>query len=135
MSYTKRNCLYALNSILALFCGLFIYLTISEDTLVSHAMVSLRSLMPIIDYPAAIRNFAADFLWAYSMFFCFRLTLGDDLSGKYNIFVLLLTAIVAVTIECLQLTKAFPGTFDFLDIVIELVAAVAALLISNMIAY
>jgi hypothetical protein len=133
MSYTKRNCLYALNSILALFCGLFIYLTKREDTLAAHLLSSLRSLMPVIDYPAPIRNFAADFLWTYSMFFCLRLTLGDDLCGKYNSFVFLLTAIVAVVIECLQLTKVFPGTFDFLDIVIELVAAVAALLISNMI--
>ncbi len=108
-------------------------MTKREDTLAAHLLSSLRSLMPVIDYPAPIRNFAADFLWTYSMFFCLRLTLGDDLCGKYNSFVFLLTAIVAVVIECLQLTKVFPGTFDFLDIVIELVAAVAALLISNMI--
>ncbi|SEA17467.1 hypothetical protein SAMN05216349_10622 [Oribacterium sp. KHPX15] len=133
MSYTKKTYLYALNSILPLFCGLFIYLTKRDDTLVAHLLSSLRSLMPVIDYPAPIHNFAADFLWTYSMFFCLRLTLGDDLCGKYNSFVFLLTAIVAVVIECLQLTKVFPGTFDFLDIVIELVAAVAALLISNMI--
>lgn len=133
MSYTKKTYLYALNSILPLFCGLFIYLTKRDDTLVAHLLSSLRSLMPVIDYPAPIRNFAADFLWTYSMFFCLRLTLGDDLCGKYNSFVFLLTAIVAVVIECLQLTKVFPGTFDFLDIVIELVAAVAALLTSNMI--
>ena len=131
MSYTKRNCLYALNSILALFCGLFIYLTKREDTLVAHLLSSLRSLMPVIDYPAAIRNFAADFLWTYSMFFCLRLTLGDDLCGKYNCFVFLLTAIVAVVIECLQLTNIFPGTFDLLDIAAELSAAAAAFVISN----
>ncbi len=131
MSYTKKNCIYALNSILPLFCGLFVYLTIREDTLVSHSMAFLRSLMPIIDYPTAIHNFAADFLWTYSMFFCLRLTLGDVMCGKYNIFVLLLTAIVSVTMECLQLTKVFPGTFDLLDIVAELSAAAAAFIISN----
>ena len=133
MSHTKKNHLYALNSIIPLLCGLFIYMTIKEDTLISHWLSSFRSLMPIIDYPLMIRNFAADFLWTYSMFFCLRLTLGDGLSGKYNIIVLLLTAAVAVIIECLQLTNVFSGTFDMLDIVIESGAAVCALFVSNMI--
>ena len=133
MSHTKKNHLYALNSIIPLLCGLFIYMTIKEDTLISHWLSSLRPLMPIIDYPLMIRNFAADFLWAYSMFFCLRLTLGDGLSGRYNIIVLLLTAAVAVIIECLQLTYVFSGTFDMLDIVTEISAAVCALFVSNMI--
>jgi len=133
MSHIKKNYLYALNSIIPLFCGLFIYMTIKEETLISHSLSSLRSLMPIIDYPLMIRNFAADFLWTYSLFFCLKLTLGDELSGKYNVIVLLLTAIVAVIIECLQLTDIFSGTFDLLDIVTESAAAVCALLISNMI--
>ncbi|MBQ2658726.1 MAG: hypothetical protein IJF87_09180 [Erysipelotrichaceae bacterium] len=133
MSDTKKNYLYALNSILPLFCGLFIYMTIKEDTFISYALSSLRSLMPVIDYPVIIRNFAADFLWTYSMFFCLRITLGDELSGKYNIIVLLLTAFVSVIIECLQLTNVFPGTFDIWDIVTELSAAICALFISNMI--
>ena len=133
MSDTKKNYLYILHSVIPLFCGLFIYLTIKEDTFISYALSSLRSLMPVIDYPTIIRNFAADFLWTYSLFFCLRLTLGDDLCGKYNIIVLLLTAVVAVVIECLQLTNVFPGTFDLLDIFTELTAAFCALFISNMI--
>ena len=133
MAYTKKNHLYALNSIVPLLCGLFIYMTIKEDTLISHLLSSLRSLLPVIHYPTIIRNFAADFLWTYSMFFCLRLTLGDELSGKNNIIVLLLTSIAAIVIESLQLTKIFPGTFDVLDIVTELAAAVCALFISNMI--
>ena len=133
MSCTRKNYLYALNSIIPLFCGLFIYMTIKEDTLISHSLSSLRSLMPIISYPLIIRNFAADFLWTYSMFFCLRLTLGNELSGKYNVIVLLLTVAVAVIIECLQLTDIFPGTFDLLDIVTEIAAAVCALFVSNMI--
>ena len=92
MSYIKNNYLYVLNCIIPLFFGLFIYMTIKEETLISRSFSSLRSLMPIIEYPQIIRNFAADFLWAYSMFFCLRLTLGDELSGKYNVIVLLLTA-------------------------------------------
>ena len=104
---TKKNYLYILHSVIPLFCGLFIYLTIKEvtikeDTFISYALSSLRSIMPVIDYPVKIRNFVADYLWTYSLFFCLRLTLGDDLCGKYNIIVLLLTAVVAVVIEGLQ---------------------------------
>ena len=133
MSHIKKNYLYALNSIIPLIFGLFIYMTIKEETLISHSLSSLRSLMPIIDYPLIIRNFAADFLWTYSLFFCLKLTLGDELSGKYNVIVLLLTAIVAVIIECLQLTDIFSGTFDLLDIVTESAAAECALFVSDMI--
>ena len=133
MSHIKKNYLYALNSIIPLIFGLFIYMTIKEETLISHSLSSLRSLMPIIDYPLIIRNFAADFLWTYSLFFCLKLTLGDELSGKYNVIVLLLTAIVAVIMECLQLTDIFSGTFDLLDIVTESAAAECALFVSDMI--
>lgn len=133
MTHIKKNCIYAFNSIIPLIFGLFIYMTIKEETLISRSFSSLRSLMPIIEYPQIIRNFAADFLWTYSLFFCLKLTLGDELSGKYNVIVLLLTAIVAVIIECLQLTDIFSGTFDLLDIVTESAAAVCALLISYMI--
>lgn len=133
MSYAKKNYLYALNSIIPLFCGLFLYMTISDDTLISHSLSSLRSLMPIIDYPHIIRNYAADFVWAYSLFFCLKLTLGDELSGKHNIIALLLTVVAAAVIECLQLKDIFYGTFDMLDIVVESAAAVCALYISNMI--
>ena len=108
-------------------------MTVKEDTLISRSLSSLRLLLPVIEYPYIIRNFAADFLWTYSMFFCLRLTLGDELSGKYNIIVLLLTAVVSAIIECLQLTDIFSGTFDLLDIVTETAAAVCALFISNMI--
>ena len=133
MTHIKKNCIYAFNSIIPLIFGLFIYMTIKEETLISRSFSSLRSLMPIIEYPQIIRNFAADFLWTYSLFFCLKLTLGDELSGKYNVIVLLLTAIVAVIIECLQLTDIFSGTFDLLDIFTELTAAFCALFISNMI--
>ena len=131
MSCKKKNYFYAVNSILPLTCGLFIYMTIKEDTLVSSYLSSLRFLMPIINYPAVIRNHAADFLWTYSLFFTLRLTLGDNLCGRNNLNVALLTITVAVIMECLQMTEIFHGTFDLLDIVAELLAVVSALLISN----
>ena len=129
--YEKKNCLYVINGILPLFCGFFIYMTVRENTYLSFVFSFLRSRMPVIAYPSLIRNYAADFLWTYALFFCLRLTLGDELSGKRNKRVLFLTAAVSVVVECLQLTGIFPGTFDFWDILVELTAALAALMISN----
>ena len=133
MRLSRKNRLYAANVIVPLLCGLFIYLTAAEDTLVSAFLPALRSLLPVIDYPSVIRNFAADFLWAYALFFCLRLSLGDELCGRYGIYALLLAAAVALILECLQMTKILPGTFDMLDIITELTAAAVALLISNII--
>ena len=64
------------------------------------------------------------------MFFCLRLTLGDALKGKHNLTVISVTGVVAIIFESLQLIKGFPGTFDLLDIVIELIAIAVALFIT-----
>ncbi|MCR5329255.1 MAG: hypothetical protein K6E12_10455 [Saccharofermentans sp.] len=133
MTISKRNSLYAVNVIIPLVCGLFIYLTRIESNFLSSSLSGIRSVLPVIRYPILIKNFAADFLWAYSLFFCLRLTLGDLLKGKYSLTVISLTSIVAVVFESLQMIKHFPGTFDPLDIVVELIAVIVAFLISKFI--
>lgn len=67
------------------------------------------------------------------MFFCFRLTLGDKLKGKHNQVVIALTAVVAIVVETIQLFKIIPGTFDPMDILVELIAIAVALLITTII--
>lgn len=133
MTVPKRNSLFALNIILPLICGLFIYLTKAEKTYLSDFLSAFRSVLPVIRYPYIIRNFACDFLWTYSMFFCFRFTLGDKLKGKHNLTVILLTGVVAIILEAIQLIKTIPGTFDPLDILVELIAIAAAFLVTTII--
>lgn len=133
MTIPRRNSLFALNLIIPLICGLFIYLTKAEHSYVASFLSAIRSLLPTIRYPYIIRNFACDFLWSYSLFFCLRLTLGDSLKGKHNLTVITVTSVVAIILESLQLTNAVPGTFDPLDIVTELLAVAVAFLITSLI--
>ena len=133
MTISRRNSLYAVNVIIPLVCGLFIYLTRIESNFLSSSLPGIRSVLPVIRYPILIKNFAADFLWAYSLFFCLRLTLGDLLKGKYSLTVIILAAFVSLLVETLQIANWFPGTFDPLDMVVELISVVFALLISVLI--
>jgi hypothetical protein len=133
MTIPKRNSLFAVNTIVPLICGLLIYMTKAESTYLSSFLSGFRSLLPTIEYPYIIRSFACDFLWTYSMFFCFRLTLGDKLKGKHSQVVIALTAVVAIVIETIQLFKIIPGTFDPMDILIELIAIAVAFFISTII--
>lgn len=131
MTIPKRNSLFIVNIIVPLFCGLFIYLTKAESTYLSNYLSVIRSVLPTICYPYIIQNYACDYLWTYSLFFCLRLTLGDILKGKHNWKVILLTSVTAIILETIQLIKTVPGTFDFLDILTELIAVVVALLITE----
>ena len=133
MTVPKRNSLFALNIILPLICGLFIYLTKVERTYLSDFLSDIRSFLPVISYPYIIRNFACDFLWSYSLFFCLRLTLGEKLKGEHNLTVILVTGVVAIILEAIQLIKTIPGTFDLLDILVELIAIATAYLVTTII--
>ena len=133
MTITRRNSLFAVNVIVPLVCGLFIYLTKPEATYVSAFLSRIRLMLPVIRYPLIINHYAADFLWTYSLFFCLRLTLGDALKGKHSITVIVITAVTSVILESLQLLERFPGTFDPWDIVAELSAVAIAFLISVLI--
>ena len=133
MAFPKRNCLFAANIIIPLVTGLFIYLTKAEKTFLSDFFSFTRSVLPVINYPVLISSFACDSLWTYAMFFCFRLSLGDELRGKHNLTVILLTGVVAIILEAVQLIKVIPGTFDLLDLIAEFIAIAVAFLITHII--
>lgn len=126
MTIPKRNSLFAVNIIIPLICGLFIYLTKVEKTYVSDFLSGFRAVLPTIRYPQIIGSFACDFLWTYSLFFCLRLSLGDKLKGEHNLTVIAVTSVVAIIMETIQLIKTIPGTFDPLDILVELIAIAVA---------
>ena len=133
MKISGKKIIFAVNVIVPLICGLFIYLTKVESTYISGFLSGIRSMLPVIRYPLLINYFAADFLWTYSLFFCLRLTLGDELKGRHSLTVIILTGVMAVVFELLQLTKRVPGTFEPWDIAVELSAVAIAFLISLLI--
>ena len=125
-SIRRRNAIYLLNIIFPLIGGLIIYLTKVENTYISDFFAAFHIVKNHINYPPLIRFYACDFLWAYSLFFGIRLSLGDELRGMNSINALLVATIVAIVLELLQIIKRVPGTFDVFDIVVELIAIVIA---------
>ena len=129
----KRKALFAVNVIVPLTIGLLIYLTKAESTYVSDMYASVFPRLPVISYPEVIRKYACDFLWAYSLFFCLKLVLGDPLKGDHDITVITVTGIAAIILEVIQISGRIPGTFDPWDIVTEMAAIAVALLITKII--
>ena len=133
MSACRKKVLLIINIIVPLLIGLFIYVTKEGNTYISDVFSSVRSEFGIICYPLIIRCYACDFLWAYALFFCIRLSLGDSLKGKNNETVLITAGVIAIALELLQLNKRFPGSYDSMDIVVELFAIFIAAVITTII--
>ncbi len=76
-----------------------------------------------------IRYWLCDFLWAYSLAFCLLLVF-DKAKHKY-VFPIVVSGIMALTIELLQLNGVIQGTFDWLDILAETAAIILAVIIKR----
>ena len=74
-----------------------------------------------------IRNYLLDALWGYSLIFTIFLIIGNKTANE-NL-VGLVGAVFAGLMELLQLTPLMNGTFDIMDIFVELVAIFIAVFI------
>ncbi len=115
------------NCIISLVIGLMIYLTMKPDTVVSQ-FLSQFIAFPYVYHNGVISkiiyNWACDFLWAYSMIFALYFVFnGKD---NINIMSLLVVFISGCFIEILQLFNVLNGTFDFADIIAEVLGIVFA---------
>lgn len=78
----------------------------------------LGLLIYTVNKPGIIRNHLCDFLWAYSL--AFSLTY-IELNKTQTFIITLLTGIIFELFQKIHLIK---GTFDILDILVELLACV-----------
>lgn len=78
----------------------------------------LGIIIYLINTPDIIRNHLCDFLWAYSL--AFSLTY-IELNNKETFIITLSTGVV---FELLQMMHLIKGTFDILDILVELLACI-----------
>lgn len=78
----------------------------------------LGVIIYLIKSPGIIRNHLCDFLWAYS--FAFSLTY-IELNNKETFIITLSTGVI---FELLQMMHLIRGTFDILDILVELLACI-----------
>jgi len=123
---------FCVNIAVPIILGALIYLFFRKDTYISIFISKYLALpnpesvfSPFIE--KTLKNYFADTMWAYSLTFSVLLILGYS---KKNLFITFgVCSIFETTIECLQKTKLFHGTFDVLDIAFELITTIFALLV------
>ncbi len=128
MQQKKRNTALqrmaaVINTLLPLITGAFVYILWVPSAHISQVIYQISGFHP---FPAVERAgsfitcFLGDFLWAYSLVFLLAMIVVHR--KRDIISVLALCILFETGTECLQLTPFMDGTFDFLDIGIEILA-------------
>ena len=128
MQQDKRNIalqrmIAIINILLPLIAGALVYIIWVPSAHVSqvfYRVFGLHSLPGDGTAGSFITCFLGDFLWAYSLVVLLVMIIAHR--KRDIIFVLALCILFETGTECLQLTPLMDGTFDFLDIVIEILA-------------
>ena len=130
------------NCILPLLFGAFLYGLLSPDVFFMKAAGSYpgRCFLWAEVLPSAfllgkgtirqIRNFLPDMLWAYALVFALRFLMGQKEGELFKIFIT--SAVFSTVLELLQITSFVRGTFDFFDILLEVLAEAFAVFVIEM---
>ncbi len=133
-SENTRRCIrflfYGINIVLPLLIGGAVYIAVLGDTYITGFIsrivgIQFRQIVLPAWLEYIARNFLSDFLWAYSL--AFALSILFRYSRRNTMIVLGTSLFFIVTIELLQKTRAFSGTFDVIDILLESIAILLAL--------
>jgi hypothetical protein len=132
----KEHSFYLVHTSIALLLGLFIYIVFRPDTYISKYLLGYTHLRTFSNYILVkdnciilfTRNYLCDILWAYALTFA-AWTVGFSrvrreylsLGGSCILFELL--------VEIMQKFHIISGTFDILDILMEIAATWIALVI------
>ena len=112
-----------INILFPLLGGALVYILWVPSAHVSQAIYRVFGLHSLFGAGTAgsfITCFLGDFLWAYSLMFL--LAVITVRRKRDFIKILALCILFETGTECLQLTPFMDGTFDFLDIVMEILA-------------
>ena len=125
---------FAANVIIPLVIGAAVYYIMSPDVIFVRGVDGLLGLgvhvgvhdnnFMLIKF---IRNYFLDMLWAYALVFALQYIIGNKTAKSHT--TLFVAFIFTAVIEMLQLTSLASGTFDVLDILVELIAEVIAVII------
>ncbi len=90
-----------------------------------------QSNVPIVraSWFSVVRNYLPDALWAYALYFSLLFILGNSKPCRLLAFVI--CSIVSALTEIAQLFAIFPGTFDIMDILTEIISVTLAFYLSN----
>lgn len=133
MKKGKETVFQIFNCIIPLFIGAMIYYILSPEVIFVRHIDNIVGENLHIDIVYSdlsilrfIRNYVLDMMWAYALVFALHFFIGNRTEKLF------LTVIIAVIfsalMEILQLTSIAMGTFDVLDILVEVLAEIAAVL-------
>ena len=130
MRNNKAILFFLVNAIIPILIGLILYLFIKPDSYVSQLINKIVSVPSVsLQYNNVliyfIRFYLCDMLWAYSLTFTMYLILVNDFGGMILCF--LIAGVFSIFIELLQYFGIVSGTFDFFDVIAEMISIVLAL--------
>lgn len=121
-----------LNIVIPLLTGFVIYSIYRPDTYISNIIyVNMSFILDFAEYPVFLQKFfrfyLCDILWAYSLTFAVQIIIS--LKGRYLIILFAVCSLFEIAIEAFQYFGFLNGTFDPLDIILEIFASLTAITI------
>lgn len=119
------------NILLPLLAGASLYI-ISSPNVIFLKYLKLRIVIaselmnPHIWFWPILRNYIPDMLWGYSLVFAVYMIIDNNAASMRMLFYVL---VFSIALELLQVFPMIPGTFDLLDIFVEGVAEMLAVII------
>lgn len=133
-SNTKKRKRIIWNIVIPILIGGIIYYVLSPDVVfVEHidSIIGYKNHLSILCgqsiYVKLLRNYFLDMLWAYALVFALYFIICNSKNGLLKSFLIAFS--FSTIIEVLQLTYLIGGTFDVLDIMLQILAEVIAVLI------
>ncbi len=131
----KRKVVFsAINVVLPIVLGAFVYYLISPDVLFVKQidsfwgsgihMTLISGKNPCIIF---IRNYLLDMLWGYALVYALFFSLGNNVASLKGVFLIAFS--FSAAIELFQLAPMIQGTFDLWDICGELLAEAGAVFV------
>lgn len=119
----KHRLPYILQSLISLTIGGIIYIFLRRNTYIHFIFNIPREFYCNISFPFDnfIRYHLPDFLWCYSMSMALYSIL---LPKKSNISICVISMLFGIGLEVLQYLSIISGTFDFIDCIIYVLAAI-----------
>lgn len=130
MNYNYKKYLFLiLNTIVPLISGLAIYIFMKSGTFINTFSGVDFHYIPKTVFGLFIVNWFCDFLWAYALVFALYIVLSPFKSKL--LFSCVISVLLGLILEILQGVNILSGTFDWWDIIIEIVAVIIAMSIIN----
>ena len=120
----KKMFIYA-NISLPILAGSLLYYVTSPQVIFAQNIDSLLGVSLHVGtentFVVNLRSYMPDMLWAYALVFSLMLVTGNKTAYVWKMFVIIM--------EVLQVTGCVKGTFDVMDIIVEIIAELMAVFI------